>query len=37
MRQIIISVKEAGDIGRYSPEKDEGKEEEDNVNLVGEK
>jgi len=37
MRQITISVKEAGDIAHYSPNIREGKEEKDNKNLIGEK
>jgi hypothetical protein len=37
MRQITISVKEAGDIAHYSPNIRERKEEKDNENLVGEK
>jgi hypothetical protein len=35
MRQITVSVKEAGDIAYYSPNIRERKEEQDNENLVG--
>jgi len=37
MRQITISVKEAGDIAYDSPDIRERKEAKDNENLVGEK
>jgi len=37
MRQITISVKEAGAIAYYPPKISERKEEKDNENLVGEK
>jgi len=37
MREITISVKEAGDIAHYSPNIRERKEEKDNENLIGKK